>query len=154
MSQGQGQEANLKAVFIYNFTKYIEWDTAANKNDFVIGIMGNSAITKSLLQIARTKTVKNKRIIVRLYNKPEEIDGCNILFIPKYTPHSLTSVLDNVDKGTLTVSEQPGYAKLGTAFNFILEGDKLRFEVNLRALNFSGLKAGSQLLKLANIVDQ
>lgn len=153
ISQNSQQEANLKAVFIYNFTRYIEWDTANIKNDFVIGVIGPSGVTPALSQIARTKSVKNRRIVVHIFNKPDEIENCNILFIPQRLPFSLSTILDRVGKGTLTVSEQPGYARMGTAFNFVLDRDKLKFEANLKALYLSGLKAGSQLLKLATIVD-
>jgi hypothetical protein len=158
ISAGKGiaqgtKEADLKAVFIYNFIRYIEWDSSSLKNDFVIGVIGNSRVTKSLSEIARTKTAKNKKIIVRVYEKPEHIEACHILFISRWIPYSLSSVLDQAGKGTLTIGEQPGYAKMGTAFNFVVDRDKLRFEVNLRALYLAGLKAGSQLLKLATIVD-
>ncbi|HMC99217.1 MAG TPA: YfiR family protein, partial [Ferruginibacter sp.] len=66
---------------------------------------------------------------------------------------SLQSVLDRAGKGVLTVSEEPGLAKQGTAFNFIVNNDKLKFEANLKAIYAAGLKAGAQLLKLAIIVD-
>jgi YfiR/HmsC-like len=149
----QEQEANLKAAFIYNFSRYIDWDTSDDKNDFVIGVIGSSAVTPSLLEIAKTNTVKNKKIIVRLFNKPEEIGYCQILFIPQKLSFSLRSILSRVDKGILTVSEEDDYAKRGTAFNFVIINDKLKFEANLKAIYSAGLKAGSQLLKLAIIVD-
>ncbi len=153
LAQAEEQESKLKAVFIYNFTNYIEWDSSSVKNDFVIGIVGSSPVTNSLLQVAKSKSVKNKKIVVRVFNKPEEIESCNILFIPRRIPWSLFSILDKVGRQTLTVSEQPGYARLGTAFNFVIVNDKLRFEASLRSLYVAGLKAGSQLLKLAIIVD-
>src|ERR1700704_3372966 len=72
-AQTQEQEANLKAVFIYNFTRYIDWDTSSVENEFVIGVIGSSAVTEALAEIAKTKTVKNKKIIIRHFDKPEEI---------------------------------------------------------------------------------
>ena len=154
IAQGKG-EANLKAVFIYNFTRYIEWDSTANteKNNFVIGIIGFSPVNNALAEIARTNRVSNKRIVIRYYNKPEEIQDCHILFIPKGIPYSLASVLQRTGRGTLTVSEEPGFAKQGTALNFFIDNDKVKFEANLKALFLAGLKASSQLLKLAKIVD-
>ncbi len=154
-AQTGGGESNLKAVFIYNFTRYIEWDTAAglDKNNFVIGIIGSTPVSTSLTEIARSNRVGNKRILVRRYSKPEEIENCNILFIPKGIPFSLTSVLIRTGKGTLTISEESGFARQGTALNFIIDNDKLKFEANLKALFDAGLKASSQLLKLAKIVD-
>ncbi|MES1224887.1 MAG: YfiR family protein, partial [Bacteroidota bacterium] len=62
-------------------------------------------------------------------------------------------ILEKVEKRTLTVSEEEGYAKRGTAFNFVIKNDKLKFESNLNAINAAGLKAGSQLLKLAILVN-
>ena len=149
----QNQESDLKAVFIYNFPRYVEWDTSNLRSEFVIGVIGQSPVTKSIQQIAKTKTVKNKKISVRIFNKPEEIEACHMLFIPQRSPYGLHSILSNVKKETLTISEQPGYSKMGTAFNLIIVNEKLKFEANLKALDQAGLKAGSQLLKLAIIVD-
>ena len=154
IAQGKG-EANLKAVFIYNFTRYIEWDSIANpdKNNFVIGIIGFSPVNNALAEIAKTNRVNNKRIVIRYYSKPEDIQDCHILFIPKGIPFSLASVLQRTGKGTLTVSEEAGFAKQGTALNFFIDNDKVKFEANLHALFLAGLKDSSQLLKLAKIVD-
>jgi hypothetical protein len=151
-AQTTEQEASLKAVFIYNFTKYIDWDNN-NEPDFTIGIIGNSFVTQSLTEIARTNLVNNKRITIKRFNKPEEINHCDILFIPQKLPFSLESILDKVDRGVLTVSEETGYARQGTAFNFVIVNDKLKFEANVKAIYSAGLKASSQLLKLATIVD-
>jgi hypothetical protein len=153
LAQAEEREANLKAAFIYNFTKYVEWDTSSPENDFVIGVVGPSPVTAPLLQIAKTNTVKNKKITVRLFSKPEEIRYCDILFIPQKLSFSLHSILDKVGKGVLTVSEETDYARQGTAFNFFIADDKLKFEANLKVIYSAGLKAGSQLLKLAKLVD-
>jgi hypothetical protein len=97
--------------------------------------------------------VANRKITIKNFDKPEDITYCNILFIPKKIPYALRSVLEKVGRGTLTISEESGYAKQGTSFNFIINNDKLKFEANLKALYLAGLKASSQLLKLAIIVD-
>jgi hypothetical protein len=153
--QGYTQEASLKAAFIYNFTKYIEWEAdETDQGSFTIGIIGSSAIDEPLGEIAKKNTVRNRRIIVHHFNSPEEIDYCNILFIPKKNPFSLPSILNKVSKGTLTISEEAGFARQGTAFNFVLVNDKLKFEANLKALYSANLKASSQLLKLAIIIDE
>ena len=152
-AQKAEQEANLKAVFIYNFTKYIEWTNNDNDDEFRIGVLGQSEVTNSLLEIARANRAKNKRIVIKQFRKPEDIDHCDILFIAQNPGFPLESIMERVDKGTLTVSEVPGYARLGTAFNFVVVNDKLKFEANRKALYAAGLRAGSQLMKLAIIVD-
>ena len=154
LAQPSGSEASLKAVFIYNFTRYIEWDSTSNADhDFVIGVIGTSPVANALIEIASNNRVNNKRIFIQRFNKPEEINHCQILFIPQHCPYSLPSILSKVGKGVLTVGEEPGMAKQGMAMNFVLVKDKLKFEANLKTLFLAGLKASSQLLKLAIIVD-
>jgi YfiR/HmsC-like len=147
------REANLKAVFIYNFTRYIDWDTSNVENDFVIGIIGSTAVTGPLNEIAKTSTVRNKKIIIRRFSNPDEITPCNILFISANSTFPLSSVLAKLNRGTLSVTEEAGFAEQGAAFNFVVVNDKLKFEANVKSINAAGLKASSQLLKLAIIVD-
>ena len=151
--QTQEEEANLKAAFIYNFTTYIDWDTSDVENDFVIGVIGPSAVIAPLIEIAMTNTVKSKKIVIKQFNTPDEITFCNILFIARNSPYALQTILAKGNKGTLTVSEEAGFAEQGTAFNFIVVNDKLKFEANVKSINAAGLKASSQLLKLAIIVN-
>lgn len=149
------KEYDLKAAFIYRFTGYIEWDGQMANDDFIIGIVGNSPIESKLAELASTKKVNNKKIIIRKYNKPAEIGLCHILFIPQKTSGHLKDIISKVaGKGTLIISEKAGYAAQGTGINFILADSKLKFEANPKALAAAGLKASSQLLKLAIIVDQ
>ena len=153
-TQSLDQESSLKAVFIYNFTRYIEWDPSADeKSDFIIGVIGQSGISTALSDIAKSKTVGNRKIIIRIYNTPEEITPCNILFIPAKLSFPLHSILNRVNRGTLTVSEEEGAAREGTEINFVIRHDKLKFESNLQAISTAGLKASSELLKLAIIVN-
>ena len=152
--QEEDEEYNIKAAFIYKFTNYIEWDSLIPGNEFVIGVVGSSPIKNQLNEIARTKTVNDKKIIIRQFNKSEEIVPCHILFIPQKTTLHLDDILAKAGaKGMLTISEKAGYAAKGTDINFIEVDNKLRFEANPKAINAAGLKASSQLLKLAIIVD-
>ncbi len=152
--RAQADEYNLKAAFIYNFTQYVDWEPGMVETEFVIGILGPSRVETPLNEIAKTNLVKNKKIAIRFFARPEEITPCNILFISQNAQFPLQEVLLYVSRGTLTISEQPGFAKDGTAFNFVIDdNNKLRFEANLKAINEAGLKAGSQLLKLAKIVN-
>jgi hypothetical protein len=153
IAQTSDQESNLKAAFIYNFTKYIDWGKYNDKREFVIGVLGDSPIANSLEQIAKDNTVNDKPIVVHTFDRPSQAADCDILFISRNSRYPLSSILPRVRKGVLTISEQPGYAEEGTAFNFIIVNNKLKFEANLKAISTSGLKAGSQLLKLAKIVE-
>lgn len=155
MAQKPEQEANLKAAFIYNFTKYIDWGIYNDNSVFVIGVIGEgSPVIPALKEIAKTRTINNKRIEIRIIDDLSEMRDCNIVFITNKSTFPLASILNRVGKGVLTIGEANGYASQGTDFNFIVVNQKLKFEANLKAISSSGLKAGSQLLKLAVIVDQ
>jgi hypothetical protein len=152
--QTVAQEYNLKAAFIYNFTKYITWNGASeNTNEFVIGIFGNSPISVPLGEIARTKKVNDKKIIIRYFRTPQDISYCNILFVSRRNIYPLSSVLQQVPSGTLTIAEDDGMAAEGAAFNFVIEENRLKFEANLKAISAAGLKASSELLQHAIIVE-
>jgi hypothetical protein len=152
--QTEAEEYNLKAAFIYNFTNFVEWSPSNNDDPFVIGIVGPSVIKDPLMEIAKTKKVNNKRIVIREFAKPEDITFCNILFISQKTAIPLDMILSKgVSKNMLTIAEKNGYASEGVGINFVIINDKLKFETNLSAINSAGLKVSSQLLKLAIIVN-
>jgi hypothetical protein len=149
----QANEYNLKAAFIYNFTRYIEWKTSADENEFIIGVIGPSPINDPLAEIVKTETVDNKKITIKQFSKPADISSCHILFISQNSSGSLEDILaKTTGKSILIISEQDGYAELGTAINFVLVNHKLKFEANVKAINAAGLSASSQLLKLAIII--
>jgi hypothetical protein len=148
----EAEEYALKAVFLYNFSRYVEWIPSTMDEEFIIGVVGSSPVTEPLREIAATKTMKGKKIIVRQFNRPEDIRFAHILFISKQAFYPLDVLLSKTSKGTLTVSERNGAAQEGVAFNFILIEHKLKFEANTKAINTAGLKASSELLKLAVIM--
>jgi len=150
----QAKEYNLKAAFIYNFTRYIEWKEAADQNEFIIGIIGSSPINDPLAEIVKTETVDNKKIVVKQFSKPADITFCHILFISGKSGFPLDDILAKITgKGTLIISEKDGYAEQGTGINFVIVNRKLKFEANVKAINAAGLTASSQLLKLAIIIN-
>ena len=152
-------EYKLKAAFIYNFTLYIDWDAATAAasevpaNQYIIGVLGSSLINDPLQEIAKAKSGSDKKIVVKRFNDLAEITFCHILFIPQTCPYELDAILAKAPKGSLVVGEKPGLAKKGCAMNFIIVNNKLKFESNLKAISSAGLKASSQLLKLAIIVE-
>lgn len=149
----QVKEYNLKAAFIYNFTRYIEWKPTSDQNEFIIGVIGSSPINDPLAEIVKTETVDSKKIVIKQFSKPADITFCHILFIPQNSNFALDDILTKTTgKGMLIISEKNGYAELGTAINFVIVNRKLKFEANVKAINAAGLTASSQLLKLAIII--
>jgi hypothetical protein len=152
VGQPPGADPGLKAAYIYNFTRYIRWDAGPEKPDFIIGEMGHSEMDSSLANLARNNFVDNRRIVLRHFARPEDIEYCQILFIPSKCEYPLHTILGKLGRGVLTIGERKGCAREGVALNFVQVNQKLKFEANERVMNKMGLKVSSQLLKLAIIV--
>jgi hypothetical protein len=152
--QTEAEEANLKAAFIYNFTRFVEWESNEGSTEFIIGVVGTSGIDEPLEEISKTRTVNSKKIIIKHFEKIEDIDKCNVLFIPKNVKIPLQEFIATTEKkGVLIVSEKQGYASKGASINFVIIDKKLKFEANTKAISSAGLKVSAQLLKLAIIVN-
>ena len=150
----KNEEYRIKAAFIYKFTNYIEWDSKITGDEFIIGVIGPSPISNALSMLAKSTTVKGKKVSIRQYSNAEEIGSCHILFISQEAVPPLYEILAySKEKGTLTISENEGDASLGTQLNFVVVDNKMKFEANPKAINAAGLTASSQLLKLAIIVN-
>ena len=149
-----GREYELKAYFIYTFTRYIEWEDLEKDSAFVIGIIGNSKLVSPLEKIASSKLVNNKKITVKQWDQFKNTEKCHILFVSKSERNNLAEIVNKIEgKHILTVGDTRGFAKQGICINFIIVSDKIRFEINRKTTENSGLKVSSQLLKLAILID-
>jgi hypothetical protein len=152
------REYPLKALFLYNFGSYIEWPSATfvdERQPFVIGVLGASAIEGTLREIAATRTIQGRQIVVEQYASPAALKSCQILFIPRGVgPAERAEAVERLrEREVLIVGESPGFALQGAAVNFFIEANKIRFEINVEAAKRHHLKISSKLLALARIVE-
>ena len=152
-SLAHGQNYQLHSVFMYSFTRYVQWPDAYNQGDFEIVVLGDSPITEELKKLAQAKKVGDRSIKVTQINTPSEIKKCNILFIPADKSTQLPDVLTKIGaNSTLVVTEQPGLGLKGSAINFITKDGKLAFEMNQAVMNKQKLKASNELTRLAIVI--
>jgi len=143
-----GKDYALKADFLYRFVDYVYWKNFSKKQTFKIAVLETSPITSSLLVIS-----KNQKIEVKEYKNLNELGFCNILFVPDNCSVPIETIISRFSgKPVLIVTEQKGYGKKGAHMNFVLIENKLKFEVNLKAINKSGIGISSFLLQHAIIV--
>lgn len=149
------QEDNFKAVFIYNFTKYVQWSEQDTSPTFDILIIGESSILYSLKNIAEKRRVGKRGIVVKQVQNINNLGYCHVLFISVSEKKRLKQILHAIsDQNTLIISDSEGFAHKGVAINFIYDNGKIKFELNKRAFDRAGLQVSSKLLKLAMIVDE
>ncbi|MFV5697087.1 YfiR family protein [Flavobacterium sp. ZT3R17] len=143
-----GKEYALKAAFLYRFIDYVNWKDYSKNQTFKIAILEESPITASLLDIPKTK-----KIDIKEYKNLDDISFCNILFVPYNSSIPIETILSKFSgKPVLIVTERNGYGKKGAQMNFVIVENKLKFEVNLKAINKSGIGISSFLLQHAIIV--
>ncbi len=159
-AQGRGvisREYPLKALYLYHFGRYVKWpvNAKAPKNQFVIGVVGSSPITRSLVTLGQKKSLPGGRPIKVVADlNPADAGGCHIVYVSKLaSPGTLRLLRDQFAKTpVLVVGETPGFAKQGGMINLALRGNKLEFEIRPTACQNAGLAPSAKLVKLGKVV--
>jgi hypothetical protein len=155
-AQSQLDEYQVKAAFLYNFAKFVEWNADAFKDatdPIVICIAGDTLISRPLEAAVTGKMVESRAFVVRKVSDAPHAGGCHILFISSGERKRSREILGGLKaSGTLTVGETPGFISDGGIINFKLDGGKVRFEINADAAGQERLRISSKLLSLAQIV--
>jgi len=155
----RGQERKLgeyevKAVFIYNLAKFVEWPDKSldNSSTLTLYILGDDPFGYYLDAI-RGKLIKGKRLVVKQIESPDALKNVGILFVSSSEKEQLHDILNVISSlPILTVGDTRSFAKRGVMVNLYIENNKIRFEINMEAANRAGLKISSNLLRMGNII--
>ena len=148
--------SKLKAVFLYSFSKYVDWPEDYKKGSFIITVLGNNA---SLIQeLGKMAENQNKSalqpITIKSVSSPNSIEKSHIIFIPFENSALLGEVLNKVKgQNTLIVTEKPGLARQGAAINFVVKENKQLFELNKLNAERNKLKLNANLYSVAILVE-
>lgn len=148
--------AKMRALFLYNFTRYIEWPESYKQGSFYIGVLGetSSTFTTELDKMAATKKAVNQKIEIKHFNSASEISKCHMLYVAKEKSTELNSAISKTkDFSTLIVTEEKGFAKQGAGISFVVINNRQKFELNKGSIQTRNLIVGSSLLSLAIVVD-
>lgn len=150
-------EYEVKAAFLYNFTKFVEWPKDAFYSagePLTICIIGADPFGDSL-DFIRDKTVNNRRLEIRRLGEPADTRECRVLFIAPSEKMRIQEILNSVRaQDILTISDISGFVHYGGIIELYVKDRKVRFRINAAAAKKSRLKIGSQLLELAEIVTE
>ena len=146
-------EYQIKAAFLYNFAKFVEWPTqafAGPRSPVVIGVLGKNVFGDDLEQTIRDKTVNNHPFQFKQFHSVDEVTNCQILFISTSEKERLPKILSGLrGASVLTVSEMDHFTDTGGMINFVIEDNRVHFQINDAAAKKAGLKISSKLLSLA-----
>ena len=152
LAQDAQLEYKLKAAFLFNFAKFVEWPTEslpADKSPFVIGVLGDNPFDKNLENAVRDKTVNEHPVVVKQFSSASEATNCHILFISS-SVKDLPEVIKTLEQSSvLTVGESDRFLEEGGMIKFVIEAQKIRFQIKDEAAKKAKLKLSSKLLNLA-----
>jgi hypothetical protein len=150
------REYQLKAAFLYNFTKFVDWPGASfssPQDPIVIGVLGPAEFSATLERIVRNRQVNGHAILVKRVAAADGAGAVHVLFVTAAEDALFEQIRAGLATSPiLTVGESESFRALGGAINFVLEEGKVRFEIDAGAAERSGLRISAQLQKLARAV--
>lgn len=149
-------EYQLKAAFLFNFAKFVDWPPetfAAPDTPINLCVFGHDPFGTALDELLRGKTINNRSLVPHRISNAPQLKGCHLVFISVQDEKQLPEILLTL-KGasSLLVGEAPDFAERGGAIQFFIENNKLRFVINVDAVQRAHLQASAKLLALAKIV--
>jgi hypothetical protein len=145
----------VKAAFVYNFAKFIEWPPEAFADETVpitLCILGHSQLGNALETI-KGKPIKGRILEIKYAAKDTSLQACHMLFISASERTHLAEIFASLKvRPVLTIGDMKRFAHTGGMINFFMTNNRIRFEINLDRAEQASLKISSKLLNLATIV--
>ncbi len=153
----QKSEYAIKAAFLERFSRFVEWPEGSVVNDsskpFIIAVIGENPFGSLLNKINMKRNGKQKRIIIRYFSTIDDFKNCHLLFISGSMESALSLILSAINnKPILTISDTPEFAHKGVHINMYRDYQKIRFEINEKAVRKSGLHMSHLLLRMSKII--
>ena len=152
MQINDNTNAKIKATFIYNFTRYIEWPAEAKKGNFEIGVVGNTPLYAELIKMQQKTKRGAQPFLIKKYLSVSSIGNCHMIFIAKEKSTDIDAIVKKFrGKSTLIISEQAGLIEKGD-INFVIANNKQGFEINKGNIAGHSLSIASSLQAFATKV--
>lgn len=142
--------SQAQSMFIYNFSRLIQWPASYNSGEFVIGVMGNNDLYNTLGSYVTSKKVGSQPISVKSFSDPADITKCHILFVGNTKVGKLNEIVSKLQgSNSLIITERKGMVDSGSAIDFFMEGDKLKFVMSTQNAQKYNLVVSKSLSDMA-----
>jgi hypothetical protein len=146
-------EYEIKAAFLYNFAKFVQWPKqamAAPKSPITIGVLGDNVFHGDLEKTIHGKKINDHPLLFKEFHSVGDVTNCQILFISPSEENHLPKILDGLHgMSILTVGQTDDFVEAGGMINFVIEDNRVHFQINNEAAKKAGLTISSKLLSLA-----
>ena len=145
-------EYAVKATFLYKFAGFVEWPAASFEtatSPVTLCVLGNDPVASLIDQAAAGRQMGERPIAVRHLQMFERNSACHILYVPGNMPDSI-----NAAHGTpvLTVTDSAPIGASGSIVTFVVQDNRVRFDIDDAAAAQNNLAISSKLLSLARVV--
>src|SRR5687768_13891237 len=152
----QASEPRVKAAFLFKFGDYVEWPAGsfeAPTAPLTIGVLDANPLADELAAIVVGRQVGGRPVAVRRLRRGDRMEGLHVLFVGKIASGKLESLLAPIHgRPTLVVTESADGLRGDSVINFVVQSEKVRFDVSLPAAESRGLRVSSRLLAVARKV--
>jgi hypothetical protein len=149
-------EYRLKADFIANFLKFVDWPDSAfssPRKPLLLCVYGYFPFGTSLAENAQKTTVHDRQIEVRIVHVEQELRACQVVFVSQEAEKQYAKVLGVLhDVNVLTIGETPDFLDAGGAVTLYFQAERVQFDVHLGHANQAHIKISSRLLAMARHV--
>ncbi len=143
----------IYAMMVFNFTRYVQWPDQTSGGEFVIGVVGNNDVYETLSEWYGGKPKGSKTFVIKKFNSSDELTNCHVVFIDKSRSGEFEDIHGKVKgKGTLVITDKNGLGERGSGINFKTVDNKLKFELNQKAIEASRLKVSGALASMAILI--
>lgn len=154
--QSQPDEYRIKAAFLFHFAQLIDWPSEAlqaSDNSLLLCTLGDNSFRGAMESSVEGKTIGSRVLHVRHFSGNDNVSGCHMLFVGRNESQRISLILAALKRApVVTVGDTANFVDQGGVLGFCMEGNKIRFEVNLEAAERARLKISSRLLLLARRV--
>jgi hypothetical protein len=154
-ASAQVSVADLTAAFLYNFARFTEWpaEVLPAGSPIVLCVVGDQDVAQALGRAVNGKAISGHGLVVRRVAADTVLLPCHLLYAGNIDVRQAQRLLDAVKQApVLTVSDLGAFTSMGGAARLFMEGDRMRFTVNVAAAQRSSVHISAQLLNLAKIV--
>lgn len=151
----RAQEEKYISLFLYNFTKFFDWPAEVKSGDFVINVLGHESVANELVKITSQKKVGVQNIVIKPMANVAEAGKCQIMFVGFWHSRYLAQIIEKLgSEPCLIITEKEGLLKEGSAINFLIVDNTIKFELKKSNALSRGLKVDPRIAELAIRVEE
>jgi hypothetical protein len=149
-------EYQVKALFLFNFTRFVEWPPSAFPepgSPIIIGVLGADPFGDDLDEVVRGEKLDGRPLLIRRFRRVQDVGDCQVLFVSASEASRLPQILSALKgRSILTVGDSADFARNGGMIHLMNNKNRIQLRINLAATEAAGLTLSSNLLRPAEII--